>query len=79
MLLKLYKTVTVFQKLERLLGKKYFRRLNYGFHGGSDGKASACNADHLEKEMATHSIALAINILVFNMLPLLYNLAPHKK
>ena len=33
MLLKLYKTVTVFQKLERLLGKKYFRRLNYGFHG----------------------------------------------
>ena len=49
----------------RLLGRK-------GFPGGSDGKASACNAgtrvrslgreDPLEKEVATHSSPLAWKI-----------------
>ena len=54
----------------RIMAPKYVHWiLHQGFPGGSDGKASACNAGDqgsipgsgrpLEKEMATHSSILA--------------------
>ena len=49
-------------------------KFKMGFHGGSDGKESACNAgvpvqplgqeDSLEKEMTTHSSILTWRILL---------------
>ena len=50
----------------------FILHVQWGFPGGSDGKASACNAgdpgsilgweDPLEKGMATHSSILALRI-----------------